>query len=394
MKQISILFMLASTLIACRSSKEFVDETVSAPAVTLNSVVDSFFYAVGVNFGAGMREQLKSTENYDALIAGLTTAINDRASQLMMTREEAYEYIQKVALDAEMKEAEITKAEGDAFMAANKTREGVITTESGLQYKVLTEGTGERPTLNDMVIVQYTCKLLDGTVIDSSENRGEPQIFGLTNVIPGWREGLHLMPAGSKYIFWIPSELAYGDKDMQGIIKLNSTLEFEVELLGIKKDEYPDVEEENPEESGMMDYGSPNVKQELVNDQMFVIREFATDTTYGYTQENPVMVGGADNEGPLNERRFLNALSGPKAEQISYQRLGSCCLFNTKNITPRYAVNYGALDMYEITYEGLETPIILYINMYDSDTLKVPVGFMLKLPSDLEEMIRRRINNQ
>jgi len=116
------------------------------------------------------------------------------------------------------------------------------------------------------------------------------------------------------------------------------------------------------------------VKQELVNDQMFLIKEYTTDKTYGYTEENPIMVGGG-NEGPKNERRFLNALAGPKGEQITYQRLGSCCHFYTKNGT--YS-DTGLLDMYEITYKNIGAPIKLYINMYDSDTLKVPVGFTLK----------------
>jgi len=123
-----------------------------------------------------------------------------------------------------------------------------------------------------------------------------------------------------------------------------------------------------------VDYGSPRVNQELVNDQMFLIKEYATDKTYGYTEKNPIMVGNG-NEGPKNERRFLNALAGPEGEQINYQRKGSCCHFYTQNGT---FGDTGLLDMYEITYEGLKTPITLYINMYDSDTLKVPVGFTLK----------------
>ena len=127
---------------------------------------------------------------------------------------------------------------------------------------------------------------------------------------------------------------------------------------------------------GKAGYGSPNVKQQLVNDQMFLIKEYATDKTYGYTERNPIMVGGArQNEGTKNERRFLNALLGPAGEQISYQRLGSCCGFSTKNGT---FGNSGLLDMYEITYDGLKKPIVLYINMYDSDVLKVPIGFTLK----------------
>jgi len=125
---------------------------------------------------------------------------------------------------------------------------------------------------------------------------------------------------------------------------------------------------------GMTNYGSPRVKQELVNDQMFLIKEHTTDETYGYTEKNPIMVGSVGG-GPLNERRFLNALLGPNGEQISYQRLGSCCPFQTKNGT---FSDTGFLDKYAITYQGLDTSIVLYINMYDSDVLKVPVGFTLK----------------
>ena len=135
-----------------------------------------------------------------------------------------------------------------------------------------------------------------------------------------------------------------------------------------------DMRQANNQKTGTMDYGSPRVKQELVYDQMFLVKEYTTDKAYGYTVEKPIMVGGG-SEGPKNERRFLNALTGPKGEQISYQRLGSCCSFYTKNGTFGDA---GLLDKYEITYEGLGTPIILYINMYDSDILKVPVGFTLK----------------
>ena len=124
----------------------------------------------------------------------------------------------------------------------------------------------------------------------------------------------------------------------------------------------------------MMDYGSPRVKQELVNDQMFLIEKYATDKTYGYTQKNPIMVG-KESGGPKDERRFLNALAGPNGEQISYQRLGSCCGFITKN--GLYS-DSGLLDKYEVTYKGLNKPIILYINMYDSDVLQVPVGFTLR----------------
>lgn len=122
-------------------------------------------------------------------------------------------------------------------------------------------------------------------------------------------------------------------------------------------------------------YGSPNKKTELVDPYTFKIDIHSDDQEYGYTQAKPIMVGGVSkSEGPLNERRFLNAITGPNKEQITYQRLGSCCFFATK-----HGIDGGGfLDMYEVTYEGLDKPIILYINMYDADVLKVPVGFEKK----------------
>lgn len=121
----------------------------------------------------------------------------------------------------------------------------------------------------------------------------------------------------------------------------------------------------------VVDYGSPKVKQELLDEYTFKITQYSQDKTYGYTEENPVMVGGV-SEGPKNERRFLNALCGPNGEPIDYYRIGSCCPFKTKN-----SEWGGMLDKYNVTYPGLEKPLIIYINMYDSDTLKVPVGLKL-----------------
>lgn len=119
-------------------------------------------------------------------------------------------------------------------------------------------------------------------------------------------------------------------------------------------------------------YGSPDLKQELADDNTFKITQYSQDKTYGYTEKNPVMVGG-NTEGPKNERRFLNALSGPNGEKTEYSRIGSCCPFKTKN-----SEWGGMLDKYSVTYAGLEKSLTIYINMYDSDTLKVPVGLKLK----------------
>ena len=206
--------------------------------VKLNSDIDSFLYAFGIANGMGFREQLKTLpgvqdrENYEILVTGFAIAVNDQTSKLKMTQEEAQAYIQTYLTEASTREFEAARAEGEAFLAANKSKAGVITTESGLQYKVLTEGTGKKPAIDDQVIVHYTGKFLDGTVFDSSVQQGEPATFGVTQVIRGWSEALLLMPVGSKYQIWVPSDLAYGEQPY-GPIKPNSTLEFEVELLGI-----------------------------------------------------------------------------------------------------------------------------------------------------------------
>jgi hypothetical protein len=120
-------------------------------------------------------------------------------------------------------------------------------------------------------------------------------------------------------------------------------------------------------------YGSPMVKQQLVDHNTFRITLYSQDESYGYTEKNPVMVGGT-SEGPQNQRRFLNALSGPNGEKIEYYRIGSCCPFETKNSE----WGGGMLDKYSVKYEGLKKSVVIYINMYDSDTLRVPVGLKLK----------------
>lgn len=120
--------------------------------------------------------------------------------------------------------------------------------------------------------------------------------------------------------------------------------------------------------------GEVNVRHELLDARTFKITKFARDKTYGYTEDNPIKVGGR-MEGPLNEQRFLNALAGPNGEKVSYKRQGSCCPFKTPNAI---FGDSGMLDMYEISIKGMSKKIILYLNMYDSETLQVPVGFTLR----------------
>ncbi len=129
--------------------------------------------------------------------------------------------------------AEANLKAGQEFLAANKQKEGVTELPSGLQYEVITEGTGEKPTAYNTVTCHYHGTLIDGTVFDSSVQRGQPAKFPLNMVIKGWTEGLQLMPVGSKYRFYIPAHLAYGDRQVSAAIGANSTLIFDVELLGI-----------------------------------------------------------------------------------------------------------------------------------------------------------------
>jgi FKBP-type peptidyl-prolyl cis-trans isomerase FklB len=147
----------------------------------------------------------------------------------------AMQMLQKVAADHQRAQAEKNKADGDAFLAANKKKSGVKTTSSGLQYKVVKKGAGTAPTADDKVSVHYRGTLLDGTEFDSSYKRGQPAVFPLGGVIKGWTEGLQLMKPGAKYIFYVPSDLAYGAAGSRSSIPPNAVLTFEVELLSVEK---------------------------------------------------------------------------------------------------------------------------------------------------------------
>lgn len=234
MKKISVLVATAIVAMGFTSCGD------SHKSASLKTAADSVSYAIGISTGAGYKENLKTLPgekaNEDDLIAGFIQALKGDTSAMKMTPQAAQAYIQTYFMEASARDAKKTKEEGEKFLAENKAKKDVITTESGLQYQVVTEGNGAKPTVNDKVKVHYTGTLLDGTKFDSSVDRGEPMEFPVNGVIKGWTEILPMMPVGSKYIVWIPSDLAYGERGAGQDIKPNSTLKFEIELLDIVKD--------------------------------------------------------------------------------------------------------------------------------------------------------------
>jgi FKBP-type peptidyl-prolyl cis-trans isomerase FkpA/FKBP-type peptidyl-prolyl cis-trans isomerase FklB len=234
MKRISVF--VAAAIVAVGVSATSCD---SKKSVHLKTAVDSASYALGLANGEGFATSLKTVPgkpiDIDLLLAGMEQGLKSDTGSYKMTITEAQGFIQTYFLRVQTEELDGIKAEAQKFLDDNKTKAGVITTESGLQYQVVTEGDGEKPTAEDRVKVHYVGTLLDGTEFDSSYSRGEPAEFALNGVIRGWTEGIQIMPVGSKYIFWIPSDLAYGDRGMGQDIKPGSTLKFEVELLDIVK---------------------------------------------------------------------------------------------------------------------------------------------------------------
>ncbi len=209
--------------------------------VELKNEMDSVSYAIGTDIGSNFLRSKLDSMNVDALAMGLRDAL-DSAS--IMDEQVVQQVVQnfmmrkqKEQMAEEQKAGEANIAKGEEYLAENAKKPGVQVTESGLQYEVIEMGTGPKPTEADQVKVHYTGRLLDGTVFDSSVDRGEPITFPLGQVIPGWVEGLQLMPVGSKFKFHIPSDLAYGSGGAPGgTIPPNSVLVFDVELLDIVKE--------------------------------------------------------------------------------------------------------------------------------------------------------------
>ena len=211
----------------------------TAPALTTDKEKGS--YAIGLNIGKTIKQQ-----PIDLDLASLIRGIKDAATGATPALSEAdieaaLKTMQAQAQqkhDAEMQKlGEANMKEGEAFLAANKTKDGVVTTASGLQYKILTAGTGAKPTASDTVVCNYKGTLVNGTEFDSSYKRGQPAEFPVGRVIKGWTEALQMMPVGSKWQLFIPADLAYGLRSPTPAIPPNATLIFEVELISIKDKE-------------------------------------------------------------------------------------------------------------------------------------------------------------
>ncbi len=225
----------------------------TAAPLTLKTSKDKFSYALGMKMGANLHKQSVPVDA-NILARGLKDGL--AGAKTLLTDEEAQAAIVEVQTDLRKKQQEkmqvdgaANKKEGESFLAANKGKEGVVTLPSGLQYKILKEGTGPKPTATDSVVCNYRGTLINGTEFDSSYKRGQPATFPVTGVIKGWTEALQLMPVGSKWQLFIPSDLAYGERGPAPEIGSNATLIFEVELLSIedkskeKAPEKPDKDE-------------------------------------------------------------------------------------------------------------------------------------------------------
>lgn len=222
----SLLPVLAAAFIvaSCNAQNKKTDNT------KMSSTIDSVSYGLGVAIGNNLKNS-----GFDSLkVELMSQALSDVfAGKATMKQEEADKIIQGYMMEKEKMKGEENLKKGQAFLEANKSKDGVKTTASGLQYIVMKEGAGAKPTLNDKVTTHYHGTLIDGTVFDSSVERGQPASFPVSGVIPGWTEALQMMTVGSKYKLFVPANLGYGERGAGGKIGPNSVLIFEVELISI-----------------------------------------------------------------------------------------------------------------------------------------------------------------
>jgi FKBP-type peptidyl-prolyl cis-trans isomerase len=219
------------------ASTSFSQNAVDSKSVVKNQI-DSVSYLLGVAIATNISNDLKEG-NIELILKGMRDKLTGNSELISdPTNQVLNGFFQKKQHEKKQQEeqlGQLAKAEGEKFLQENKKSKKVKVTPSGLQYEILKEGKGEKPTETSQVKVHYHGTTIDGKVFDSSVDRGEPIVFGLNQVIKGWTEGVQLMPIGSKFKFYIPQELAYGENAPSPAIKPYSTLIFEVELIGIEK---------------------------------------------------------------------------------------------------------------------------------------------------------------
>lgn len=213
--------------------------TTQAAAEQIKSPAARLSYAFGLDIGRSL-QRMETELDLDALLLGIKTSLDGKtplltAEQMSEIKKEFFAKKKEERGRQRKESVEMNVKQGQEFLAANKKKEGVVTTDSGLQYVVLTEGDGEKPQATDRVTVHYRGTLIDGTEFDSSHKRDQPATFAVKGVIAGWTEALQLMKVGSKYKLFIPPDLAYGPRGSGRLIGPNATLIFEVELLEIAK---------------------------------------------------------------------------------------------------------------------------------------------------------------
>lgn len=228
-KKLSLTALLCSAIVITGCNQEMGN----AGEADLSTEIDSVSYALGFQNGTFLAREGITDIDLSNYAAGLTSGLGSEEGEL--TQDEVYAVVNQYVQRLNEERSNQNQEQGASFLEENKSKEGVMVTESGLQYKILEEGDGESPTAENIVRVNYEGRLIDGEVFDSSYDRGQPAEFPLNQVIPGWTEGVQLMKEGATYEFYIPSELAYASRPPQGSpIGPNETLIFKVELLEVK----------------------------------------------------------------------------------------------------------------------------------------------------------------
>jgi FKBP-type peptidyl-prolyl cis-trans isomerase FklB len=235
----AVLGKLQKDLEANEKGKSAETRPASVPELKMDK--EKVSYALGMRWAIDLKDLRSKSVDFDPdlIVQGMQDSLAGRKTRL--TEDERFAILSKLHQDLVANEkkrlAETNLKEGETFLAANKAKEGVVTLPSGLEYKVLTQGTGPKPTANDTVVCNYRGTFIDGKEFDSSYRRGQPSTFPVAGVIRGWTEALQLMPVGSKWQLFIPPSLAYGEMGHRQDIQPNATLIFEVELLSIKPKE-------------------------------------------------------------------------------------------------------------------------------------------------------------